>query len=251
MNSKPEEISELEWKCRIDLAACYRLAHINRWADHIYTHFSARVPGESEYFLINPWGLTFDEVTATNLLKLDMQGRLVNSPAGHDFNHAGYVIHSAVYQARADVGAVFHTHTPAGIAVSAQRDGLRNYSQHSARFHGRVGYHDYHGFAEDEAEQARIAQALGPHAVLIMRNHGLVATGPDVATGFQELFELERACTAQLAIQSAGVPLQEISDVQANDVAQWIAGRRNSVHARNHWQALLRQLERLQITYTH
>lgn len=242
-------VTEAEWQTRVELAACYRLAVQFRWTDHIYTHFSARVPGDEEHFLINPFGFTFEEVTASNLVKVDLDGNIVTDITGVGINNAGYIIHSAIHAGKPELTCVLHTHTPAGIAVSAQRDGLLMLSQHAARFFNRVGYHDYEGFAVDVDERQRLVEDLGPNRVMILRNHGLLAAGTSVPEAFQELHFLERACSAQLAAQSSGAPLLTISDKHAEEAAQFIENGRATGRIQRHWDALIRQLDRESTAY--
>jgi ribulose-5-phosphate 4-epimerase/fuculose-1-phosphate aldolase len=147
IGSVRDRVSPQEWEVRVKLAAAYRIAALKRWTDHIYTHFSARVPGPHEHFLINPFGLLFDEITASNLVKVDIDGTVIDDPTGLGINNAGYVIHSAIHAARPDLQAVLHTHTRDGIAVSTQKNGLLLISQHSLAFSGRVAYHGYEGIA--------------------------------------------------------------------------------------------------------
>lgn len=196
-NSVRDRVSPEEWEVRVNLAAAYRLAALKRWTDHIYTHFSARVPGPDEHFLINAFGLWFDEITASNLVKVD-------DPTGLGINYAGYVIHSAIHAARHDLKAVLHTHTRDGIAVSAQKGGLLPISQHSIGFSGRVAYHGYEGVALDLDERERLVADLGDKSVMILRNHGLLAAGVSVEHAFQQLQTLEYACNIQIAAQAAG-----------------------------------------------
>ncbi len=238
------DVSEAEWQTRVDLAACYRLAAQLRWTDHIYTHFSARVPGDEAHFLINPYGFTFDEVTASNLVKVDLDGNIVTDITGVGINNAGYVIHSAIHAGKPGLSCVLHTHTQAGIAVSAQRDGLLMLSQHAARFFNRVSYHDYEGFAVDVDERKRLVEHLGDNRVMQLRNHGLLAPGTSIPEAFQELHFIERACAAQLAAQSACAPLLTITDELAKEAAHYIESTRASGRIERHWNALIRQLDR-------
>ena len=237
-------VSAAEWEARVKLAASYRLAARLRWTDHIYTHFSLRVPGPDRHFLINPYGLTFDEITASSLIKLDLDGNILDDPTGLGYNRAGYVIHSAIHRAREHTHAVLHTHTAAGIGVSAQQGGLLMISQHAMRFHRRLGYHNYEGIALDLDEQQRLVADLGEHDALILRNHGLLACGRDIEEAFYNLYYLERACAAQLAAQSGGaalhVPPEAVAEKAARGFDQAIADGRQ----KSHWDAYLRQLER-------
>ena len=203
-----ERVSAGEWETRVDLAACYRLAAHYRMTDLIYTHISARVPGPEHHFLINAFGLTWDEISASTLVKVTLDGEIVDDPTGNGINRAGYVIHSAVHRARPDLHCVMHTHTAAGIAVSAQEDGLLPLSQHAMRFTDSIGYHDYEGLALELDEQARLTRDLGSHKVMILRNHGLLACGESVAETFDLMYYLERACQSQIGAMAGGARLR-------------------------------------------
>ena len=179
-NSLRSRISEEEWQVRCDLAAAYQLAAQFRWTDLIFTHFTARVPG-SEYMLINPYGMMFDEITASSLVKIDKDCNIIDDITGHGVNHAGFVIHGCVHEARPEVNCVIHTHTRAGVAVSAQKSGLLPISQHSLRTFGMLTYHDYEGIALEMDERERLAADLGPTSkAMILRNHGLLSVGKTV-----------------------------------------------------------------------
>ncbi|RVU19411.1 class II aldolase/adducin family protein [Methylobacterium oryzihabitans] len=192
---------------RIDLAAAYRLIHRLGLDDSIYTHISARLPGPEHRFLINPYGLRFEEVKAGNLVTVDLDGRVVDDPAGLGINPAGFTIHSAVHAAREDAICVLHTHTVAGVAVSCQEEGLLPLNQWSMQFAGRLAYHAYEGIALDLAERERLVADLGDKPVMVLRNHGMLTCGRSVAEAFKLMHNLERSCRAQLAIQAAGAPL--------------------------------------------
>ena len=176
-------VSDEEWRTRVDLAACYRLIAMYGWDDLVFTHISARVPGPEEHFLINPYGMMFDEITASSLIKVDLSGaKVMDSP--FPVNPAGFTIHSAVHEARHDVICVLHTHTRAGIAVSAQKAGLRPLSQTSLFSLASVGYHDYEGVALNPDEKPRLVADLGERTALILRNHGLLTVGPSIPDAF-------------------------------------------------------------------
>lgn len=199
-----ERVSKEEWQMRVDLAAAYQLAHLYRWTDMIYTHFSARVPG-TEDFLINPYGLLFDEINASNLVKIDWEGQVLDDPLGMGVNQAGFVIHSCVHKARPEVSCVIHTHTRAGVAVSAMKCGLLPISQHAMRVQAEVTYHDYEGIALYMEEQERLARDLGKASkAMILRNHGLLTWGPSVSEAFMMMWTLQRACDVQIAASRAG-----------------------------------------------
>jgi len=223
-----------------------------KWTDHIYTHFSARVPGPEAHFLINAFGLLFDEISASNLVKVDLDGTIVDDPTGLGINYAGYVIHSAIHGARHDLQAVLHTHTRDGIAVSAQKQGLLPISQHSIAFSGRVAYHGYEGVALDLDERERLVADLGDKSVMILRNHGLLTGGVSVEHAFQQLQSLERACNIQIAAQAAGnaelifPPAEVVTKVEQQ--AKVFSNGEGPGVAR-HWNALVRQLERTDTDY--
>lgn len=248
----PEGMDEAEWQARIDLAACYRLCAHFGWTDLIYTHISARVPQSEHDYLLNPFGLSFDEVTASNLLKIDLEGnKLLESP--HPVHKAGFVIHSAVHRARADADCVIHLHTRAGMAVSALEEGLLPLTQHAMLFYGKVGYHASEGLAVDVDERDRIARDLGNHDVLILRNHGTLVVGQTVAEAFSKMWHLEKACQAQMDILASGRPYtvppaavaQQVSRLGFNRGEVDAYPERRSPLGRQEWPALLRLVERL------
>src|SRR4051812_49928299 len=205
--SMRERVSREEWATRLDLAACYRLVHHYGMDDLVYNHISARVPGEEGHFLINAYGMTYDEITASSLVKIDFDGKIVqDSGTGYGINHAGFVIHSAVHRGRPDVACVIHTHTPAGMAISAMKCGLLPLTQNAMFFSG-VGYHDYEGPAVDLDEQKRLGRDLGGHAAMFLRNHGLLAGGATIPEGFITLSLPPGAPQAQgLAVERGGSP---------------------------------------------
>ena len=204
---------EAEWALRVQLAAAYRIAHHLGWAELIYTHISARVPGSQHHFLINPYGLRFDEVTASNLVKIDSDGETVGQQ-GYQANKAGFVIHSAIHMAREDAACVFHTHTLAGMAVSAQEEGLLPVHMYSHNFYGRLSYHDFEGPSMRLGERERLVQSLGNNNSLILRNHGLLTVGRTIAEAFCLHWRLNRACEVQLAAQGAKlrIPPKEVCE---------------------------------------
>jgi ribulose-5-phosphate 4-epimerase/fuculose-1-phosphate aldolase len=201
-------VSPTEWQVRCDLAALYRLLAHHRWTDFIYTHLSARLPGPQHHFLINKYGVNFQEMRASDLVKVDMDGNVVEDEArglsSRDVNAAGFCIHSAVHMARPDLLCVVHTHTSAGIAVSAQKDGLLPLSQHACKFYGRLAYHGYEGIALDLDERERLVADLGSHKAMILRNHGLLVGGASIAEAFHTIYMLERACAAQVDALAGG-----------------------------------------------
>ncbi|WP_263140217.1 class II aldolase/adducin family protein [Pseudomonas sp. RIT-PI-AD] len=217
-------ISPEEWSTRCDLAALYRLVAHFRMTDLIDTHISARVPGEEGHFLINRYGVLFHEMRASDLVKVDHDGQVVDPRLGPDsVNRAGFNIHSAIHAARADVHCVVHTHTSAGIAVSAQEDGLLPISQHALKYYRRLAYHDYEGIALDPSERARLVRDLGTHQAMILRNHGLLAVGGSIAEAFNQIYFLERACQAQVQALAGGqklrFPSEEVCELTARQSA--------------------------------
>jgi ribulose-5-phosphate 4-epimerase/fuculose-1-phosphate aldolase len=240
--------SGTEWRARVDLAACYRLVAHFRMTDLIYTHISSRLPGRAPRFLINPYGLMFDEITASCLVTVTLNGRIVDDPTGLGINPAGFVIHSAIHGARHDVGCVIHTHTAAGLAVAAQKRGLLPLSQHAMRFTDCLAYHDYEGVALDLPEQRRLVRDLGRHDAMILRNHGLLACGATVALAFDRIHYLERACQAQVGAMAGGVPLTIPKPAVARKVARQFA-RPGRTAPGKAWSALLRLVDRLDPSY--
>jgi ribulose-5-phosphate 4-epimerase/fuculose-1-phosphate aldolase len=222
---QPAHATEDEATTRADLAAAYRLIHRLELDDSIYTHISVRLPGRHDRFLLNPYGMRFEEVTASNLVTVDLDGTVLDDPLGLGINPAGFTIHSAVHAARPDVACVLHTHTVAGVAVSCQRDGLLPLNQWSMQFAGKLAYHDYEGIALDLDERQRLVADLGQHFVMVLRNHGLMTCGRSVAEAFKLMNNLERSCRAQLALQAAGAEIVRPSDaVAAKTAAQYAAG---------------------------
>lgn len=230
-----------EWQTRVDLAACYRLCALYGWADGIYTHISAAVPGEPGHYLINAFGLCFDEVTASNLVKVDGAGNVIGAlPA--PVNRSGFRLHAAVHEARPDAACVMHLHNVAGIAVGMQRDGLLPLSPYALRFHGELAYHDYEGIAMTLDEQARLVDNLGHRPAMLLRNHGSLTVGRTIAEAFVLMETLDRACEAQLRAQAAGVPLvQPPAATCATAHAQLVGD--GSPEGVLEWPSLLRRLD--------
>ena len=244
-----DRVTSEEWQVRVDLAAAYQLAHRFRWTDLIYTHFSARVPG-TEHFLINAYGLMFDEITASTLVKIDHQGNVLEDATGLGYNEAGFVIHGCVHQARPEINCVLHTHTRAGVAVSAMKCGLLPISQHAMRMQAQVTYHDYEGIALDFDERARLARDLGPDSkAMILRNHGLLALGETVREAFDLMYYLDCACQIQIDAMAGGMDnVLQMSESAARTAAeQFERPDRSSVH--KDWPALLRLLDRNGVRY--
>ncbi len=243
-----EQVSDQEWQVRVNLAACYRLIAVHGWDDLVFTHVSARVPGPDEHFLINAYGLLFEEMTASCLVKIDLGGeKVLDSP--YAVNPAGFMIHSAVHAAREDVACVMHTHTRAGIAVSAQVDGLLPISQTSLFPLVSLAYHDYEGVALNEDEKPRLVADLGDNNAMMLRNHGLLTTGKTIADAFLMMYVLETACQIQLLAQSTARELIQIAppivagiQAQAEQVTRGLGG--DLV-----WPALLRKLDRIDSSF--
>jgi ribulose-5-phosphate 4-epimerase/fuculose-1-phosphate aldolase len=200
-------VSEDEWKLRVNLAACYRLVAMYGWSDLIFTHISAKLPesvsGKDHHFLINPYGLMFDEITASSLLKIDLQGKQINESSFY-VNHAGFVIHSTIHEARHDAVCVLHTHSRAGVAVSAQKEGLLPISQQSSLLLSSLAYHDYEGLAVHDDERDRLKADLGDNKYMILRNHGLLTVGCSVPDAFLAMYFLETSCQIQISAQAGG-----------------------------------------------
>lgn len=244
IESMRDRVSREEWETRADLAACYRLVHHYRMDDLVYNHISARVPGEEGHFLINAYGMTYDEITASSLVKIDFDGKVVqDSGTGYGVNHAGFVIHSAVHRGRQDVACVIHTHTPAGMAVSAMECGLQPLTQ-NAMYFGGVGYHDYEGPAVDLDEQKRLVSDLGRHEAMILRNHGLLSVGRTIPEAFVTMYWLERACQAQALAMASSAKLKiPSSHVVGMTNERYKAGQRRRI-GELEWAGLLRLVER-------
>ncbi len=243
IQSLKEVVSEEEWKLRVDLAACYRLVALYGWSDLIFTHISARVPGPEHHFLINPYGLMFDEITASSLVKVDQQcNKLIDSP--FPVNPAGFTIHSCIHDARHDVGCVLHTHSRAGVAVSAQKNGVLPVSQQSTFVLASLAYHGYEGVAVRDEEKVRLQASLGDKTFLMLRNHGLLTVGPTVADAFLAMYTFENTCRIQIDAQGGG----ELVTVDPAIIAGVGEARRKvtmGLGANLAWPALLRKLDRI------
>ena len=241
-------VDEAEWALRVDLAACYRLVARFGWDDLVFTHISARVPGPEHHFLINPYGLGFDEITASSLVKVDAEGRQV-VPTPYDVNPAGFVIHSAVHAARADAGCVLHVHSVNGIAVSAQEAGLLPLSQHSIFVLASLGYHDYEGVALNDDEKPRLVRDLGDKRFLILRNHGLLTVGATVPDAFLAMYLLETSCMIQVRAQAGGGPLRRIGDAIVDGAMRQLETVTRGTGGGIAWPALRRRLDRADPSY--
>ncbi|HET8608121.1 MAG TPA: class II aldolase/adducin family protein [Burkholderiales bacterium] len=241
-------VSPAEWETRVNLAACYRLMAVYDMTEMIANHISARLPGSHSEFLINPYGMLYEEVTASSLIRIDLDGNVLFNATGYGVNRAGYVIHSAVHAARPDVECVIHTHTVAGMAVSAMKCGLLPVAQTSMRF-AEIAYHDYEGIAINLDERERLVQDLGDHEGMILRNHGLLTTGASIPEAFNNMFRLERACQVQVTALSCNteisLPPREIVDRAAHLYKPGVRRRFGLLE----WPALLRKLDRIDPSY--
>jgi len=243
-----DQVSEAEWRQRVDLAACYRLVALYGMDDLVFTHISARVPGPGHHFLINPYGLTFDEMTASSMVKVDLDGNKV-MPSDHEINPAGFTIHGAIHGASEDAMCVLHTHSVNGVAVSAQRDGLLPLSQQSIFVLASLAYHDYEGVALEADEKPRLVRDLGDRRYLMLRNHGLLTVGRSVADAFVSMYLFENACRIQVRAQAGGGEVLPI----ARDIIERAPAQQRQVTrgagASLAWPGLLRKLDRVDPSY--
>ena len=242
------QVSAEEWQLRCDLAACYRLVAHYGWSDLVFTHISARLPGPEHHFLINPSGLMFDEITASSLVKVDAEcNKVIDSP--FPVNPAGFVIHSAVHEAREDAGCVLHTHTRAGVAVSTQQGGVLPISQQSTFVLAGLAYHEYEGVAFRPDEKPRLQADLGTANFLMLRNHGLLTVGPTIADAFLSMYVFESTCQIQLSAQAGG-PLIEVNPKIVAGLAESMRVQTSGLGGAFVWPALLRKLDRLGADYS-
>jgi ribulose-5-phosphate 4-epimerase/fuculose-1-phosphate aldolase len=241
-------ISNEEWQTRTELAAAYRLVAHFGWDDLIFTHISARVPNEGHHFLINPYGLLFDEVTASNLVKVDIQGNIV-SETEHFINPAGFTIHSAIHAAREDAGCVLHTHSLYGTAVSTQKEGLLPLSQTSLFPLSNLAYHNYEGVALNEEEKPRLVADLGANNFMILRNHGLLTVGKTVADAFLFMYVLETACRIQTLAQSGGKELIHIAPQILQGILAQVDAVTKGMGANLVFPTLLRKLDKIDASF--
>ena len=242
-------MDNLEWKTRVDLAAAFRLVDLYGWSDMLATHLSARIPGPSDHFLINPMGVLFEEMTASDLIKLDIDGNIL-SDTSRSINPAGYTIHSAIHGAREDAMCVIHTHTEAGMAVSSLEEGLIYTNQDAMQFYGHTAYHDFEGIALDLSERETLVSDLSDNKVMILRNHGLLTTGHTIADAWVQMYFLEKVCKAQLTLLSAAAatgqkviyPTKEVCEHTAKQYEAAGCGERE-------WPSLIRQLDEVTTEY--
>ncbi len=246
--SLKDKVSPEEWQVRVDLAATYRLVHHYGWDDMIFTHISARVPGPEHHFLINPYGLLFDEITASNLVKIDLDGnKIEESP--HPVNPAGFTIHSAIHAAREDSHCVIHLHSLDGVAVSAQEHGLLPLDQHALMLGEDLAYHDYEGVALDLDERERLVHDIGEKNLMMLRNHGTLATGKNCADAFLRMYYLERACSMQVRALAGGATPNKTNQGVAQKTADVGAQAFDGLMGAMAWPALLRMLDRKDPSY--
>src|SRR6188768_3487263 len=241
------QVAADEWSVRTDLAAAYRAVALYGWDDLVFTHISARVPGPEHHFLINPYGLMFDEITASSLVKVDQQcNKLIDSP--FPVNPAGFVIHSAVHEARDDVQCVLHTHTRAGVAVSAQKCGILPISQQSTFVLASLAFHEYEGVAFRDDEKPRLQADLGNANFLMLRNHGLLVVGKTIADAFLSMYTFENTCRIQLDAQAGG-PLTEVNPLIVKGVAEAMRVQTGGMGGAFVWPSLIRKLDKLDESY--
>jgi ribulose-5-phosphate 4-epimerase/fuculose-1-phosphate aldolase len=245
--SKRNRISDAEWQARVDLAAAYRLVAHFGWTHLINNHISLRVPDTEDQFLINPYGFLYEQITASSLIKIDVDGNILDETE-HEVNKAGFVIHSAIHMARKDLHCVIHTHTVAGQAVSALDCGLLPLNQGSMRYYNRIGYHDFEGIARNVDERVRIVEDLGEHKCLILRNHGLLTAGANVAEAFHLMYHLEKSCQTQMMVlasnQKYSMPEPEFCEKAAR---QFYRGGR--LLGQKDWPALIKLMDSVDPSY--
>ena len=245
--SVKDKVSEQEWQLRVDLAACYRLVATYGWSDLIFTHISARLPGDEHHFLINPYGLLFEEITASSLIKVDQQcNKLMDSP--FPVNPAGFVIHSAIHAVREDAGCVLHTHTRAGVAVSAQAGGVLPISQQSTFVLASLGYHSYEGVALRDEEKPRLQADLGSANHLMLRNHGLLTVATSIPEAFLLMYNFESTCQIQISAQAGG-ELTQVDPRIIDGVGHAMRTQSHGIGGAFAWPAMLRKLDRMDSSF--
>lgn len=238
-----ERVGDAEWRARVDCAALYRLIALYGWDDMIFTHISLRLPGPDHHFLINPYGFLFDEITASSLVKVDLDGNIVD-PTPYFINPAGFTIHSAIHAAREDAVCVLHCHTDAGVAVSAQKRGLLPISQTAMACTADLAYHDYEGVALELDERERLVADLGHHSFMLLRNHGTLTVGDSAASAFMRMFYLERACRMQVLAQSGGELLECDNGMEQRVRGQTAPAFMKELGGALAWPGLLRKVAR-------
>jgi ribulose-5-phosphate 4-epimerase/fuculose-1-phosphate aldolase len=249
VSSLKNNVSADEWQTRVDLAACYRLVAQYGWDDLVFTHITAKIPGVENQFLINPYGMMFAEITASSLVKIDLEGNKLDADNPFPVNPAGFTIHSAIHAARHDASCVLHVHTPNGIAVSAQREGVLPISQQSIFVLASLAYHDYEGVALNDAEKPRLVRDLGDKSFFMLRNHGLLTVGESIADAFQSMYIFEATCMIQIRAQAGGgqllripQPILDGAQAQAKAVTRGLGGNLA-------WPGLLRKIDRIDTSF--
>ena len=240
MTTKKNNFSQEEWLNRVNLAACYHLADYFQMSDIIWNHITSKTSNEKETFLINPFGLRYDEITASNLVEVTPEGKVINSDSS--INDTGYIIHGAIHRTRKDIACVMHTHSRAGLAVSCFEDGLQPIIQDAAIFYNRVSYHDWEGMSTESEECERLSKSLGKNNVMILRNHGLLTCGTTIAEAFMLMYYLDRACKNQIDTMSTGMKL----NVPSDNIMEFAAGQYDDPRfklGKHEWPALLRLLD--------
>ncbi len=248
MSDVKSRVSEVEWQLRVDLAACYRLVAHYGWDDLIFTHISARLPGPEHHFLINPYGMTFDEITASSLVKIDLEGKKLHETL-YDINPAGFTIHSAIHAARDDAKCVLHTHSINGVAVSATKEGVLPISQQSTFVLASLAYHDYEGVALNADEKPRLVRDIGDKSFFMLRNHGLLTVGPTIADAFLLMYLFEATCAIQLRAQATQQPLIPIEPRVLENATMMGRMVTRAGAGGFTWPALLRKLDRIDPSY--
>ena len=239
-----DQVRSEEWQARLDLAACYRLVDRFGMSDLIYNHITARIPGTEDQLLINLYGLLYKEISASSLVRIDIEGNILWKPeTEYGINKSGYVIHGAIHEARPDVKCVIHTHTRAGMAVAAMTCGLLPLSQTAMRFHGHIGYHDYEGPAVELSERERLVRDLGPHDAMILHNHGLLACGATIQQAFNTMYQLELSCRSQVDAMAARTELCMPGDDVLAHTAHMYRPQTRRPYGVLEWPAMLRLLE--------
>lgn len=250
MKQAPSEMTEAEWEQRVNLAACYRLIALYGWDDLVDTHISARVPGPDHHFLINPYGLLFDEITASSLVKVDLDGKLL-SKTEYNINPAGFTIHSAIHEVREDAICVLHLHTLDGTAVSSSAEGLLPLNQTAQLVTHDLAYHDYEGIALDHEERPRLQRDLGNSNHMLLRNHGTLTVGRSVASAFERMYHLERACSMQVRTRALGSAVHPVEQSAIDKNSELLANRDRAELRSTQlvWPPLLRKLDRIDPSY--
>ena len=238
--SRLTNITDAEWQNRVNLAACYHLADYFQMSDIIWNHITSKTSKEKETFLINSFGLRYDEITASNLVEVTPEGKVINSDSA--INDTGYIIHGAIHQARKDIACVMHTHSRAGLAVSCLEEGLQPMIQDAAIFYNRVSYHDWEGMSTESEECERLSKSLGKNKVMILRNHGLLTCGNTIAEAFMLMYYLDRACKNQIDTLSTGMKI----NIPSDNIMEYAAGQYDDPRfqlGKHEWPALIRLLD--------